>query len=197
VPTFVLDGRTGSRVADAVVVVHFWVVNGEWYTFLDHERVGVAVDCWIYAQAEQMLVIWSEDSGCDTCAVRGGLGRVGLGWRGGEDPGCADFKVERGVLDEVEGEDVLVVRHGYDGLQNEDAGSCYDGVLRAEVGVLPKDAIILFVAADYVGEFDWRAFGVVVPGVEVLDGACMVKLTVSDITWTDSSSNLPRQSQPS
>jgi hypothetical protein len=74
-------------------------------------------------------------------------------------------------LGEVEGEDVLVVGDGDDGLQDEDAGAGYDGVLRAEVGVLPEDAVVLFVATDYVGEFEWGAFGVVVPGVEVLDGA--------------------------
>jgi hypothetical protein len=71
----------------------------------------------------------------------------------------------------MEGEDVLVVGDCDDGLQNEDAGSGYDGVLRAEIGVLPEDAVVLLVAADYIGEFDGRAFGVVVPGVEVFDGA--------------------------
>jgi hypothetical protein len=71
----------------------------------------------------------------------------------------------------MEGEDVLVVGDCYDGLQNEDAGSGYDGVLRAEVGMLPQDAVVLFVAADYIGEFYWRALRVVVPCVEVLYGA--------------------------
>jgi hypothetical protein len=51
------------------------------------------------------------------------LGRVGFGWDGGEDSGCADFEGERGVLGEVEGEDVLVI------------GNCDDGL--QEVGVLP------------------------------------------------------------
>jgi hypothetical protein len=71
-------------------------------------------------------------------------------------------------LGEVEGEDILVVGDGDDGLQDENTGSGYDSVLRAEVRVLPQDAVVLLVAANYVGEFDWRAFGVVVPCVEVL-----------------------------
>ena len=99
------------------------------------------------------------------------MGRVGFGWHSGEDSGCADFEGERGVLGKVEGEDVLVVGDGDDGLQDKDARSCYDGVLRAEVRVLPQDAVVLFVAADYVGQFDGRALGVVVPGIEVLDGS--------------------------
>lgn len=55
----------------------------------------------------------------------------------------------------------------------------------------------MFVAADYVGQFEWGAFGVVVPCVEVLDGACMDRSMVSEITWTDSCFNIPKQSQPS
>jgi len=118
-----------------------------------------------------MLVVWSEDTWCDSRAVWGGLGRVGLRWGSGEDSGCADFEGERGILSKVEGKDVLVVGDGDDGLQDEDTGSGYDSILRAEVRVLPEDAVVLLVAADYVGEFDWRALVVVVPGVEVLDGA--------------------------
>ena len=101
----------------------------------------------------------------------GWFGRVCFRWHGGEDSGCADYEGERGVLGEVEGEDVLVVGDSDDGLQDEDAGASYDGILRAEVGVFPEDAVVLFVAADYVWEFDGRAIGVIVPCVEVFDGA--------------------------
>jgi hypothetical protein len=94
VAAFVLDGGAGGRVADAVIVVDNWVVDGERHTFLDHERVGVAVDRWVYAQAEEVLVVWCEDPWSDSRAVGRGFGRVGLRRSGGEDPGCADFKGE-------------------------------------------------------------------------------------------------------
>ena len=55
---FVLDWRAGRRVADAVVVVDVWVVDGERDASFDHERVGVAVDCGVYAQAEEVLMVW-------------------------------------------------------------------------------------------------------------------------------------------
>ena len=55
---FVLNGGAGCCVADAVVVVNVWVVDGERDAFFDHERVGVAVDCWVYAQAEEVLMVW-------------------------------------------------------------------------------------------------------------------------------------------
>jgi hypothetical protein len=124
-------------VPDAVVVVHTRVIEGERHAFFDHERVGVAVDRWIYTQAEEVLVVWSQDSGGDSRAIGSGLGRFGLCWDGGEDPGRSHLEGKRGVLGEVEGEDVLVIGDGDDGLQDENAGSCHDGVLRAEVGVLP------------------------------------------------------------
>jgi hypothetical protein len=38
--------------------VDSWVVDGEGHTLFDHERVGLAVDCWVYAQAEEVLVVW-------------------------------------------------------------------------------------------------------------------------------------------
>jgi hypothetical protein len=38
--------------------VHTWVVDGERRAFFDYDRVGVAVDRRIYAQAEEMLVVW-------------------------------------------------------------------------------------------------------------------------------------------
>ena len=170
-PAFVLDGRAGCRVPDAVVVVHTRVIDGERHAFFDHERVGVAVDRWVYAQAEDVLVVWSQDSGSDSRAIGTCLGRAGFCWDGGEDTGRSNLEGKRGVLGEVEGEDVLVIGDCDDGLQDENAGSCHDGVLRAEVGVLPEDAVVLFVAADYVGQFDRGAFGVVVPGVKVLYGA--------------------------
>jgi hypothetical protein len=58
VATFVLDGGAGCRVTDAVVVVDVWVVDGEGDAFFDYERVGVAVDCGVYAQAEEVLMVW-------------------------------------------------------------------------------------------------------------------------------------------
>ena len=54
---FVLDGGAGCCVADAVIVVNVWVVDGERDAFFDRERVGVAVDCWVYAQTEEVLVV--------------------------------------------------------------------------------------------------------------------------------------------
>jgi hypothetical protein len=38
--------------------VDVWVVDGEGDAFFDYERVGVAVDCGVYAQAEEVLMVW-------------------------------------------------------------------------------------------------------------------------------------------
>lgn len=168
---FVLDYPAGSRIAHAVGVVYFRVVDGEGVGFLHDQTVGVPVERGVDAQAEEVLVVRREDSGGDARAVGDFVLLFQLRGDGGEDARGADFEVERGVLPEVEGEDVLVVRNGDDGLQDEDARAGDDGVARAEIRVFPENAVVLLVAADDVGELDGGARGVVVPRVEVLDRA--------------------------
>jgi hypothetical protein len=85
--------------------------------------------------------------------------------------------VYRSILAEVESEDVLVITHGDNGLENKDTRSCYHSILCSEVCVLPQDAIVLFVAADNVWQFDRLTFGVVVPSIEVFDGAWTILIS--------------------
>ena len=152
----------------------------------------MAVDCGIDAQAEEVLVVWSQHAGCDGCAVGCGFLVVDGGRHGGEDACGADLVEDGRILAEVPGEDVLVVAYRDDGLQDEDARPCDDGVLRAEVGVFPEDAVVLLVAADYVGHFERLAGWRVVVGVEVFDCSCDVssrRLTWAiDLTYPDNRS---------
>ena len=71
----------------------------------------------------------------------------------------------------MEGEDILVIAHRDDGLEYKNTRSCYHGMLCSKVGVFPQDAVVLFVAAYHVWQFDRLAFGVVVPCIEVFDSA--------------------------
>jgi len=75
------------------------------------------------------------------------------------------------ILTEMESEDVLVIAHGDDGLEYKDTRSRYHGILCSEVCMLPQDAVVLFVAANNVWQFDRLAFGIVVPCIEIFDGA--------------------------
>jgi hypothetical protein len=75
------------------------------------------------------------------------------------------------ILAEMKSENVLVVAHCDDGLEHKDSRSSYYGILCSEVSMLPQDAVILLVTAYNVGKLDGLAFGIVVPGVEVLNGA--------------------------
>ena len=79
--------------------------------------------------------------------------------------------MNRSILAEVEGEDILIVTHSDDGLEHKDTRSCYHRIMCSEVGVLPQDTIVLLVAAYDVRQFDGLAFGIVVPCIEVFDGA--------------------------
>lgn len=74
-------------------------------------------------------------------------------------------------MSEVEREDVLIVADSDDCLQDENARACDDSVLCAEIGVLPQNAIVLFVAADHVWHLDRVTRRIIVICIEVLDGA--------------------------
>lgn len=72
---------------------------------------------------------------------------------------------------EDEGEDVLVVRDGDDGLDDELAVAHDGGAAGAVVGVFPPDAVVLLVDADDVVHWEGVAGGVVQDRADVVDGA--------------------------
>jgi hypothetical protein len=109
---------------------------------------------WSYPSAIWHIVLW-----------------IDFRWHCRKNPSSPNLVVYRSILTEVESEDVLVITHGDDGLEYKNTRSCYYGVLCSKVGVLPQDAVVLFVAADNVWQFDRLAFGVVVPCIEVFDSA--------------------------
>lgn len=147
VAAFAGDGGRGGGVADAERIVDAGVVDGEGVRFFDEEGVGVAVEGGVDAQAEEVLVVWRQNARSDFSTIWQILGVFETSGRCGENACGADFVVDGGVLAEVEGEDVLVVGNGDDGLENQDSGASYDGILRSEVGVFPQDAVVLLVAA--------------------------------------------------
>jgi len=54
-----------------------------------------------------------------------------------------------------------------DGLEDKNAGSCYSSVVGAVVGMFPEDAVVDFVAADYVWKLEWVSRAGVMPTVEI------------------------------
>ena len=119
-----------------------------------------------------MLVVLGENSRCHDRAIwyLGVLSKV-CG-DGGEDSSGADLVQDRCILAEVEGEDVLIVADRDNCLQDKDSRSCYHCVSSAEVGVLPEDSIVLFVAADNIRQLHWLTGTCVVPCVKVFDSTC-------------------------
>jgi hypothetical protein len=69
----------------------------------------------------------------------------------------------------MESEYILIIADCDDSLQHENPGPSNRYILRAVVGVLPKDSIILLMAADYIRKFEWFASGGVVPAIKVFD----------------------------
>ncbi|CAI4212140.1 unnamed protein product, partial [Parascedosporium putredinis] len=149
------DGR-GSRIPGAQRVVDGRVVQRHGVGLLHQERVGVPVE----ARAKQVLVERRDDARRDNGPVRHRCAHVD--GTGGEDARGADLVAHGRVLAKVEGEHVLVVADGDDGLQDEQPRARHHGVAGAEVGVLPQDAVVLLVAAHDVGELE----GLPVVGVD-------------------------------
>lgn len=118
-----------------------------------------------------MLVIRRQDTRSYPSAEWHIVLRIDFRWHCGKYPSSPDFVVYRSILTEVDSEDVLVIAHSDDSLEHKDTRSCYHGILCSEVGVFPQDAVVLFVAANNVWQFDRLAFGVVVPCIEVFDSA--------------------------
>ena len=116
-----------------------------------------------------MLVVRGEDAGVDDGAE--GDGEAFIDGLCGEDTGGADFVGELAGLVEDEGEDVLVVGDGDDGLDYELTVAHDGGAPGAVVGVLPPDAAVLLVDADYVVHGQGLAGGVVQDRADIVDGA--------------------------
>ena len=167
-------GRVDDRfVDDVAVAVRVPVVaNRHGVGFVVDEAVGVAVEHGVDAEGEDVLVVDGQDARVhdgaegDTDFVELVIER-----RGGEDAGGADFVRDFAGLVEHEGQDVLVVADGDDGLEHEFAVAGYSGAAGAVVRVFPADAAVLFVDADAV--LDGRRDTLVVGdhGGEVLDVA--------------------------
>lgn len=68
---------------------------------------------------------------------------------------------------ELGGEDAFVISNGDDGLEDKNAGPCYSSVVGAVVGMFPEDAVVDFVAADYVWKLEWVSRAGVMPTVEI------------------------------
>lgn len=116
-----------------------------------------------------MLVVRGEDAGVDNGAERNGEAFIdGLG---GENAGGADFVGHLTGLVEDEGEDVLVVGDGDDGLDYKLAIANDSGAAGAIVGVLPPDTVVLLMNADDVVHREGLAGGVVKNCADVVDGA--------------------------
>ena len=139
------DFALAHRVADGVrIEVGF--LHGE--DFGGEDGVAGPVDAGVDAQAEDVLVVGGEDAWVDDGTP--GDGDAGVDGLRADDSRGADFIAEFASLVEDEGEDVFVVGHCDDGLQDEFAGARDGGPVGAVVGVFPANPGVLLVDADDV-----------------------------------------------
>ena len=145
-----VKGRAGHRVA-----------------FFVGEAVRLAVDGWVDAEREDVLVVGSEDARVDDGAPRDGDPFVdGLGT---DDAGGADLIREFTGLVEDEGQNVFVVGNSDDGLNDELTVAGQGGAAGAIVCVFPTDTVVLFVDADDIFHGHGLALRVGQNSAEVVD----------------------------
>ncbi|KAF4506524.1 hypothetical protein G6O67_006601 [Ophiocordyceps sinensis] len=187
-------GRDG-RLAD-LVVVSAGVragVHGDGQALLLHERVAMAVDGGIDADAEQVLVVLRQGARADDVAP--GRRLAGVDVDDGHDARCPGLDGDAGRLVELEGEDVLVVGERDDELQDELAAARHDSSSGAPVVVLPVDAVVLLVQADDLAGHLGRAIGLGQDAVKVLGRVSAPKSLCDAIRGFTLMT--PRQSHPS
>lgn len=126
--------------------------------FLNQDGIAVTIDGRVDAHAEEVLVVLRQDAGPDDIAVVALLAWIDVD--NTDDAGGARFDRDPACLVELVGEDVLVVGERDDELHNQLAAADHDGALRAPVGVLPANAVVLLVEADHVG----HGFGLAIAG---------------------------------
>ena len=137
--------------------------------FLVDEAVGVAVDGRVDAEGEDVLVVCCQHARVDDSAP--GDRNAVVNGLGADDARGADLVSDFAGLVEHEGEDVLVIGDGDDGLDDELAVAGNGGAAGAVICVFPANAVVLFVDAYDVFHRHGLTGGVRKDGAEVVDGA--------------------------
>lgn len=138
---------------DVANAVRVFVVPGHCDRVFFDERVCVAVDVGVNAEAEDVLVEGSHDAFVDVCTE--GNGHAFVDGSCGKNTGGLYLVVQTGGLVQVPHKDVFVVADGDDGLKNKNPGSDDRDSTGASVGVFPSDAVVNFMHTDRV----WLLYG--------------------------------------
>ena len=145
------------------------VGDGHGVDFVVDEAVGVAVNCWIDAEREDVLMVDGEDTGVDDCSPRDFDAFVnGLS---ADDAGCSDLVGQLACLIEHKGHDVFIVGDRDDGLDDQLPASNNCCSARSVVGVLPTNAGVLLMHADYVFHGHWFSLGGCQDSAQIVDRA--------------------------
>ncbi len=145
-----LDGGFRDGVADSVRV-KFRDAHG--VNFVVDEAVGVAVDGWVDAEREDVLVVDGEDARVDD----------GSPWHfdafvnglSADDAGRSDLVGQLACLIEHESHDVFIISNCDDGLDDEFPTSSNSCSASSVVGMFPADASVLLMDTNYVLHGHW------------------------------------------
>ena len=108
--------------------------------FLDHS-VEMAIDGWIDAESEDVLMVLGQHARTDYVAVIAGLASIDVDRADNTSGTCLNVDATR--LIELVGENVLVVGQCDDELHYQLAAACDYRPSSSPVGVFPADAVVL------------------------------------------------------
>lgn len=158
------DGLGVNGVTDTVGVE---VAAGHGVRFVVDNGVEMTVEHRVHAERKDVLMVGGEDTGMHDCAPWDG--ETFIDRLGGEDTSGADLVHKFSGLVELEGENVLIICDGKNGLEDE-LSVADDGCTACSViGVFPSDTVVLFVNTDYIWHFKNSSFVVIKNGGEVVD----------------------------
>ena len=125
-----------------------WIdfASGHWMNLGAHKSISMALYSWVNTEGEDVLMMGCEDARMDNIAPWNGDTLI---YRLRADNPCGPYLIsDFAGLVEDEGKYVFVIGHSNDGL-NYELPLTNDGcTLGAVVGVLPKNASILFMNTD-------------------------------------------------
>jgi hypothetical protein len=97
-------------------------------------------------------MIGSQNSRSNDCPVRDRISNVD--WTGGQYSSRTDFIVDGSSLVELECENIFVISHCDDCLEDKESRTSNYCIGSSVVSVLPENSVVDFVAADHVGDLD-------------------------------------------